>query len=81
MLFLISLAFANNIKHRFQRYKTNVTEKKQELNELNLHLEDKVSDRTQALAASNKELELTLISLKNTQERLITSEKIVSMVE
>ncbi len=55
--------------------------KKQKINELNLHLEDKVSDRTQALAASNKELELTLISLKNTQERLITSEKIVSMVE
>ncbi|HCM47944.1 MAG TPA: hypothetical protein DIS98_10730 [Colwellia sp.] len=24
MLFLISLAFANNIKHRFQRYKINV---------------------------------------------------------
>jgi signal transduction histidine kinase len=80
MLFLISLAFANNIKQRFQRYKRNVTEKKQELNELNLHLEDKVSDRTHALAATNKELELTLTSLKNTQERLIASEKMVSMV-
>ncbi|PKI16344.1 sensor histidine kinase [Colwellia sp. 12G3] len=80
MLFLISLAFSNNIKHRFQRYKINVTDKTQQLNQLNLSLEDKVSDRTQALAASNKELELTLTSLKNTQEKLIASEKMVSMV-
>jgi signal transduction histidine kinase len=80
MLFLISLAFSNNIKHRFQRYRVNVTEKTHQLNELNLHLEDKVSDRTQALAASNKELELTLTSLQNTQEKLIASEKMASMV-
>jgi signal transduction histidine kinase len=80
ILFLISLAFSNNIKQRFQRYKASVTEKTQQLNELNLHLEDKVSNRTQALAVSNKELELTLTSLKNTQEKLIASEKMVSMV-
>jgi signal transduction histidine kinase len=80
MLFLISLAFSNNIKQRFQRYKVSVTEKTQQLNELNLHLEDKVSDRTQALAAANKELELTLTSLQNTQEKLIASEKMASMV-
>ncbi len=80
ILFLISLAFSNNIKHRFQRYKANVTEKTQQLNELNLNLEKKVSNRTQALAASNKELELTLTSLKSTQEKLIVSEKMVSMV-
>jgi len=80
LLFILSLAFANDIKKRFQRYKFNVTEKTQQLNELNLHLEDKVTGRTQALEASNKELELALISLKNTQTKLIASEKMASMV-
>jgi len=79
-LFFISLAFTNNIKRRFQRYKNNVTEKSQLLNELNVNLEDKVSDRTKALAASNEELELALVSLKNTQTKLIASEKMASMV-
>jgi len=80
VLLLISLAFANNIKKRFQRYNVNVTEKTQQLNELNLSLEDKVTNRTQALAASNKELELALVNLKSTQEKLIASEKMASMV-
>ena len=80
LLFFISIAFANNIKNRFQRYNSKVTEKTQQLNELNLSLEDKVIDRTQALAASNKELELALLNLKNTQEKLIASEKMASMV-
>ena len=80
VLFFISLTFANNIKKRFQRYKHKVTEKSQQLNELNLNLEDKVTDRTKALAASNKELESALISLKNTQTKLIASEKMASMV-
>ena len=80
LLFFISIAFANNIKNRFQRYNAKVTEKTQQLNELNLSLEDKVIDRTQALAASNKELELALLNLKNTQEKLIASEKMASMV-
>ena len=80
LLFFISIAFANIIKNRFQRYNAKVTEKTQQLNELNLSLEDKVIDRTQALAASNKELELALLNLKNTQEKLIASEKMASMV-
>jgi signal transduction histidine kinase len=80
MLFLISQVFANNIKKRFQRYKFNVTEKTQQLKELNLSLEDKVSGRTKALAASNKELELAMVNLKKTQEKLIASEKMASMV-
>ena len=80
LLFFISIAFANNIKNRFQRYNAKVSEKTQQLNELNLSLEDKVIDRTQALAASNKELELALLNLKNTQEKLIASEKMASMV-
>lgn len=44
LLFLISIAFANNIKNLFQRYKATVTEKTQQLNELNLSLEDKVTE-------------------------------------
>jgi len=80
ILLIISLAFANNIKKRFLRYKLNVTEKTQQLNELNLNLEDKITDRTKALAASNEELELTLKSLKNTQTKLIASENMASMV-
>jgi len=80
ILFFISLTFANNIKNRFQRYKHKVTEKSQQLKELNLNLEDKVTDRTKALAASNEELESALISLKNTQTKLIASEKMASMV-
>lgn len=78
-LYFISLAFANNIKRRFQRYKISVTAKTYQLNELNLNLEDKVVNRTQALKASNEELESALISLKNTQTKLIASEKMVSM--
>ena len=80
LLYLISLAFANNIKKRFQIYRIKVTEKTQQLNELNLSLEEKVTNRTQALAASNEELELALVSLKNTQKKLIASEKMASMV-
>lgn len=80
ILLFISLAFANNIKKRFLRYNQNVIEKTQQLNELNLHLEDKVASRTQALKASNSELELTLSDLKDTQEKLINSEKMASMV-
>ena len=79
MLFLISQMFANNIKRRLQRYKFNVTEKTQQLKELNLNLEDKVTGRTTALAASNKELELAMVNLRETQERLIASEKMASM--
>ncbi|MCP4325615.1 MAG: hypothetical protein GY787_28005, partial [Alteromonadales bacterium] len=80
ILLIISLTFATNIKRRFLRYKLNVTEKTQQLNELNLSLEDKVTDRTKALAASNEELELALKSLKDTQTKLIASEKMASMV-
>ncbi len=80
ILLIISLTFAKNIKRRFLRYKLNVTEKKQQLNELNLSLEDKVTNRTKALAASNGDVELALNSLKDTQTKLISSEKVASMV-
>lgn len=81
VLLFISLAFANNIKSRFLRYNQNVTEKTQQLNDLNLSLEDKVVKRTQALKTSNEELESALANLKNTQEKLITSQKMASMVD
>lgn len=81
LLFFISLVFSRNIKRRFQRYKFNVTEKTNQLNELNLTLENKVIERTKALADSNTDLELALLSLKETQQQLIASEKIASMVD
>jgi signal transduction histidine kinase len=80
VLFLISLAFSNTIKSRFQAYRIKVTVKNQQLNELNLHLEDKVNTRTLALKESNDELESTLERLKNTQSKLLESEKMASMV-
>ncbi len=80
ILLFISVVFANNIERRFQRYKSNVTEKTEQLNELNLHLEDKVKTRTKALAASNEELASTLARLKKTQTKLIASEKMASMI-
>lgn len=79
-LFIISLLFANNIKRRFLRYKVHVSAKTHQLNELNHNLEDKVADRTSALEKTNDELQSALISLTNTQKKLIASEKMASMV-
>jgi C4-dicarboxylate-specific signal transduction histidine kinase len=47
---------------------------------LTLHLESKVKKRTKALVTSNKELEQALNNLQQTQSKLITSEKMASMV-
>lgn len=80
IIFLISLAFAHKIKRHFIHYNLSVKDKTNQLNELNLHLESKVKKRTKALVASNKELEQALNNLQQTQSKLITSEKMASMV-
>lgn len=71
-LFLLTLLFANNIKKRFQTYKERVEDKTQKLDHLNKNLEQQVSNRTQ-------QLEDTIESLKNTQTKLIESEKMASL--
>ncbi len=50
-----------------------------EIHELNAHLEDKVHIRTQELEESNDELEQTITSLKDTQKKLVKSEKMASL--
>ena len=80
VIFLIPLVFAHKIKRHFLHYNLSVKDKTNPLNELNLHLESKVKKRTKALVASNKELEQVLNNLQQTQNKLITSEKMASMV-
>ena len=59
-----------------------VTERKRmesELKVLNTDLELRVSERTQALDQSNRELVVTMDTLKRTQDELINSEKLASL--
>lgn len=49
------------------------------LNDLNIHLEEKVQIRTQELEESNNELEYTVTNLKDTQKMLVESEKMASL--
>ncbi len=51
----------------------------EELRSVNERLEDRVSERTLALSASNSELSATLATLKNTQRQLVDSEKMASL--
>ena len=51
----------------------------EELRSVNERLEDRVSERTLALRASNSELSSTLATLKNTQRQLVDSEKMASL--
>lgn len=80
VLFVIALFFSNALKNRFQNYQQKVNQKTQDLNELNANLEDLVSTRTVALKVANQDLESTLLHLKSTQNKLLESEKMASMV-
>lgn len=51
------------------------------LREINEHLEDRVTERTDALARSNQDLRETLENLERTQSKLITSEKMAALGE
>lgn len=57
--------------------KTTSTEK--QLHDLNETLEHRVQERTISLYQSNQELELTIKTLKETQEQLVQAEKMASM--
>ena len=50
-----------------------------QLNDLNINLENKVTERTQALEDSNEELEQSISNLKDTQKKLVESEKMASL--
>ena len=79
ILFIISLFFANNLKNMFQEYRKKVEEKTEQLNDLNVNLEHKVIKRTQELKESNGELTYAIENLKNTQMKLVESEKMASL--
>ncbi|NQY93046.1 MAG: cache domain-containing protein, partial [Campylobacteraceae bacterium] len=79
ILFIISLFFANNLKNMFQEYRKKVEEKTEQLNDLNVNLEHKVIKRTQELKESNGELTYAIENLKNTQKKLVESEKMASL--
>ena len=46
---------------------------------MNNELEDRVSDRTQALSETNQNLQGTIQTLRNTQNQLIQAEKMASL--
>jgi len=79
ILFIISLFFSNNLKNMFQDYKSKVEEKTEQLHDLNVNLEHKVIKRTQELKESNQELTFAIKNLKNTQNKLVESEKMASL--
>lgn len=72
-VFILSLLLSNQIRSRFEDYKENVELKSNELINLNKHLEETVNLRT-------KKLEDTIVDLQNTQEKLIETEKMASMI-
>lgn len=51
----------------------------QEIRELNAELEQRVINRTEQLKKANEELEMTLQSLRETQDQLIESEKMAAL--
>jgi len=79
IFFILSLFFSNSIKVRLQSYRNKVEEKTGQLSHLNKNLEHKVIKRTQELKESNGELEFAIKNLKNTQKKLVESEKMASL--
>ncbi len=79
ILFIISLFFANNLKNMFQDYRKKVEEKTDQLHDLNVNLEHKVVKRTEELKESNGELTFAIQNLKDTQKKLVESEKMASL--
>jgi PAS domain S-box-containing protein len=58
---------------------TNYKESLLKINELNVQLEKKVKERTQALELKNEELNHNIITLENTKNRLVETEKIANV--
>ena len=72
-VFILSILLSNKIRSRFEDYKQKVELKSNELISLNKHLEETVVLRTQSL-------ENTIADLKDTQEKLVETEKMASMI-
>lgn len=72
-LFILFIFISNQIKSRFQSYKNHVLVKSNELQTLNKELENIVIQRTETL-------QNTIIDLKQTQEKLVETEKMASMM-
>jgi len=72
-VFFLSIMLSNKIRSRFEDYKNKVELKSKELTDLNRHLEETVTVRT-------KNLEGVIVDLKKTQEKLIETEKMASMI-
>lgn len=66
---IVALAF--NIRHRRRV--------EQEIRQLNLHLEERVTERTQSLQQANTDLSRTMEDLHKTQHHLVESEKMASL--
>jgi len=79
-LLILSLFFTKILKMRFLQYQDKVHKKNIALYNLNLNLERLVFTRTTALGAVNLDLKATLTHLKRTQNELIESKKMSSMV-
>lgn len=72
-LFIFFIFISNQIKSRFEKYKSNVEIKSDELKLLNKDLEKIVVLRTE-------KLQNTILDLKQTQEKLVETEKMASMM-
>ncbi|MFD2165270.1 sensor histidine kinase [Thalassotalea euphylliae] len=69
----------NILLHRTEKYLQKQDSAEQEILKLNQELEDKVSQRTEALKESNQELLSTLEKLHQFQGQLVESEKMASL--
>jgi len=74
----LALSF-NEMLQEIQRHAHNQEKTENKIRQLNLHLEDKVKERTLALELSNKHLMSTLKELNESQGQLVEKEKMASL--
>ncbi|WP_111977361.1 sensor histidine kinase [Algibacillus agarilyticus] len=75
-------ALAENFNHMLTEIQNQDLKQKAvetEIRQLNLHLEDIVKERTQALATSNTSLQTALENLQNSQDQLVEQETMASL--
>ena len=73
VIVIITQRFYIRRQHRIEQA---LTRHRQQLAQLNNELEQRVQQRTQALADSNEQLQLSLADLQTTQKQLVESEKL-----
>jgi len=78
LLMVIIIILLLNIKQK-KSSQEKLKQSKDEIHDLNKTLEDKIHKRTQELENSNEELQTSLSHLKQTQNKLIESEKMASL--